>query len=163
MRLLKQITDDAVEATADDPDGGLEAEEVYRLLDVSGTLNEHLINPQNRAGGVTYVRPRETPLTGEEEVHGKWLSLTYCGHDPFALLEDYNDRDSLESFLVSDSGILNPFITFLIAFIDYKVVPYTISYRNRDGAIVQFNKRNQYDGTDSPKEKYPERQLEWLH
>ena len=162
MPLLKQIAEDAVEATAYDPDGGLEAKEIYHLLDVRGTLNEHLMNPLNRVGEVTYVRPRETPLTGEEEVYGQWLSLIYCGHDPFVILRDHADRDSLESFLLSGSGIVNPFITFVIAFIDFNVAPYAINYRNSDGTVVQFNKLNQMDGTDSPNEEYPDRQLEWL-
>ena len=143
IHTLRELTEQAAVATADDPDGGLELDEIYRLLDVCGTQNEHIANPLNRDPDVYYFRPREKMLTGEEAINGRFLSLIYCGHDPYVLLCDHKDLQSLETSILSDSGIINPFITFLIAFVDFRVMPYRIMYRCRDGSVVQFNKQNQ--------------------
>ena len=110
-----------------------------------------------------YFHPRKKTLTGEETINGRFLSLIYCGHDPFALLCDHEDLQSLEMSILSDGGIVNPFITFLIAFIDFQIIPYRIMYQDRSGLRVRFNKQNQYDGSDSVRERYKDRTIEWQH
>ncbi|NJM74568.1 MAG: hypothetical protein HC852_00960 [Acaryochloridaceae cyanobacterium RU_4_10] len=161
MCTLSQIAEQAVAATADDPDGGLKIDELYRLLDVSGTQNKHIANRLNRDPNVYYFRPRESPLTGDEPIYGQFLSLAYGSHDPYALLQDYDNLALLEASILSDGGFVNPFTTFLIAFIDFRAVSYEITYRSRNNPVVLFNKQNQYDGSDSVREEYKERQLQW--
>lgn len=162
--LLREIAEQAAEAASSDPDFSLQPHKIYRLLDVSKRRpqrNEHLVNPLNRDPNVYYFRPRAEPLSGDEPVYGQFLLLRYCSHDPFVILEDHDELGSLESALLSDGGILNPFITFQFAFIDFRLAPYRITYRDKDGTVTPFNKQDQYDGKLSFGEKYRERKLEW--
>ena len=164
MHVIRDIAEQAVAATSTDHDGGLSLHEIYRLLDVSKRRpqrNAHLANPLNRDPNVFYFRPRLEPLSGDEPVYGQFLSLGYCAHDPFMIVEDHDDLASLESSILSGGGILNPFTTFELAFIDFRVAPYRITYRDRDGLVKVFNKRDQYDGKVSLREEYRERKLEW--
>jgi regulator of RNase E activity RraA len=124
--------------------------------------NEHLANPLNRDPNVYYFRPRLKPLTGDEPVLGQFLSLKYCGHDPFVVLEDYDNIASLESSILSACGILNPFKTYELAFVDFRVAPYRITYCDRNGLVKVFDKQDQYVAKASSREEYPERKLEWI-
>jgi len=162
MQTLRNIVNQAVAATATDSEGGLEANELYMLLDARGDANPHLVNQLNRDPQVYYFRPRQHPLTGDEMVNGRFLSLHYCGHDPFALLLDHQDLESLESSILSGAGILNPFTTYLIAFIDYRVAPFRIMYRGSDGNVVHFEKQDQYAGADPWGKQYIDSRVEWL-
>lgn len=158
---LLEIAEEAVVATANDPLGGLDFDDIYGLLDVGGTQNEHLANPLNRDPTVYHHRPRAMPLVGDEQINGRYLSLTYCGHYPLVHLCDHEDLHSLERSILSDSGILNPFVTYLIAFIDFRNVPYRVVYRGGDGSLIPFTKLTQYDASYRSREQYIDRQLEW--
>ena len=165
MHVLREIAAQAVSATSGDGEVGLTLPEIYRLLDVSqriGHRNLHLANPLNRDRNVFYFRPREKPFTGDEAVDGQFLVLTYCAHDPFITLEDHDSLASLETSILSDGGIINPLISCKFAFKDFRLVPYQISYcRRGDGAVVIFNKQDQYEGNVSIREEYNQRRIEW--
>jgi len=165
MHVVRDIAAQAVTATSTDPDGGLSLDEIYSLLDVSKRgpqRNEHLANPLNRDPNVFYFRPRLEPLSGNEPVYGQFLSLSYYSHDPFLVLENHDDLASLESSILAGAGILNPFTTFELAFIGFRMAPYRITYRDGQGLFQIFQKRDQYDGKVSAREKYRERKLEWI-
>ncbi len=161
MHLLREIATQAVIATADDPYGGFSTDLIYRLLDVVGTANLHLKNPLNTYKEVCYFRPREIALTGEEPVFGRFLVLDYCEHNKSVLLFDFSDIKALESQLLAGSGLLNPFTTFAIAFVEFVLSPFQITFRRGDGKTSIFDKQNQ-DEYIQRRETYENRTLKWL-
>jgi hypothetical protein len=155
-----EVAEAAVAACRDDPEGNdLEVAKVLALLDVSGSQNLHLANPLNhpRQG---YWRPRQVALSGKEPVHGSYLALCYCAHDPFVVLHDYTDIVALEKFLASNSGPVNPFITYCVAFIEGRVERYRIAHKAVDGAGY-FEKQLQNTHGPQPAERAIERWVEW--
>jgi hypothetical protein len=163
MLTLHQLAARTIEAISDDPrDIYFSFDMVFDLLDVEGSRNEHLANPLNHPRS-DYFRRRERPHRGDEIVNGEFLSLRYCGYDPFVLLRDHDDLASLEQLIVSSSGPLNPFITFLVAFISGKVVRYQITYRSADGRVLRFDPCNRPSETGRfLDDLYPNRAIEWL-
>jgi hypothetical protein len=161
MLTLLALAKEAVEATQDDPEGSaLTVEEIFRLLDVRGTQNAHLENPLNHLQS-GYIKPRGEPCLGDEPVYGKFLALVYCAHDPFVRLDDHEDIDSLNESLASVGGVVNPFITYCVAFIDGKVVPYRIAYRRDDGSVGWFDKHLQNTVGPQEAERAKDRWVAW--
>ncbi len=158
---VRKLAEDAVAATQNDPEGSpLTLTDVLRLLDSDGNRNRHLRNPLNhpRDG---YIKPRAVPLTGDEPVHGDFLALTYCAHDPFVRLDDHESLEQLEKFLASDSGTINFYITCSIAFIRGSVVPYRIGYELDDKTVGVFDKHLQDTRGAQPAEKAAKRWIIW--
>jgi hypothetical protein len=164
MLPLRQLAQQAVAATLDDPEGtAWNIIDIYRLLDVEGVRNPHLANPLNHPR-VGHIRPRKSPLCGAEPVYGDYLSLTYCAHDPFVRLEDHDDLASLESALLSPSGIVNPYITYCVAFVAGKVAPFKVMYRGPDGVtrpLDKYQQHKQFNWNQSENEQYPDRRVVW--
>jgi hypothetical protein len=161
MFLIRDLAVQAIEATSDDPEGNLLGfGPIYKLLDTDGSRNPHLANPLNHPLRC-HFRARENPLRGGENVNGEFLSLTYCNHDPFVRLIDHDDLASLEATILGPGGLLNPFITYLVAFISGKVAKYRITYVGPDGTILPFDKYSQWRDYQSGK-KYPNAAIEWL-
>ena len=158
---LIYIAEQAVEFTADDPDGGLELEEILRLLDTEGSENEHLANPLNRDPDVYYFRPRDKALTGAESVHGDLLILNYCGHDPAMILFDYLSISDLESAILGGGGILNMFTTYQLAFRDGRIAPYDVFYDSHSGERVRFSKQDQYQQNAATNTVYLNPEIRW--
>jgi hypothetical protein len=163
MLTVLELATAAVAATQDDPEGAiLTVPLVLCLLDVHGTRNAHLANPLNHPPlGRGYFKPREVRLSGAETVHGAFLALSYCGHDPLVHLFDFNDIKSLEQMLASDSGIVNFYINYSVAFIDGKVARYQIAYRGDDGSIGLFDKHLQNTHGPHPAERTRNRWVIW--
>jgi hypothetical protein len=166
MRTLRDIAAQAVDSTRDDPEGNLlSALEIFRLLDVRGTRNAHLANPLNLPPWNGYIRPRAVPLTGDEEVNGDFLALTYCHHDPFVRLDDFASRIELESGLLGRGGFLHPMINYLVAFIEGNVAHFRITYCGLDGSIKLFDKYQQpreFLWEASMESQYPEARVQWF-
>jgi len=164
MLPLRQLAQQAVAATLDDPEGSAwTIIDIYRLLDVEGKRNRHLANPLNHPR-VGFIRARQSPLSGAEPVYGDYLSLTYCAHDPFVRLDDHDDLASLESALLSPSGIVNPYITYCIAFVTGKVAPFKVLYRGPDGvmrSLDKYQQHKQFKWNQSENEQYPDRRIVW--
>jgi hypothetical protein len=161
MLTVIALATEAVSATQDDPEGSsLTIDEILRLLDVKGKRNPHLENPLNHPQR-GYLRPRQRPLAGDEPVSGEFLSLTYCGHDPFVRLEDHDNLESLERHLASNSGIVNFYITYCIAFIHGAVAGYRIAYSADDGSIASFDKHLQNTNGPQPAERALKRWVVW--
>jgi hypothetical protein len=162
MLSVLDLANAAVAADKDDPEGGeLTVPKVLRLLDLrTDSLNAHLANPLNhpRRGA---IRPRETALSGAEPVYGPLLTLTYCAHDPFFLLDEHAEIQAFERHLASTSGLVNPFITHCIALIDEKIEPYRIAYTAADGSCGYFDKYLQNTQGGQPAEKALERWIVW--
>jgi hypothetical protein len=151
----------AVAETVNDPEGSaLTVAAVLGLLDVHGSRNTHLENPLNhpRRG---YLRPREIPLSGAEPVHGDFLALKFCSHDPHLQLLDFDDITSLEQMLASHYGIVNFFITYCIAFIDGEVARYRIAYCSDDGSSGWFDKHLQNTHGPHAAERATNRWVVW--
>jgi hypothetical protein len=156
-----EVAKAAVEATQDDPEGSaLTVNEILHLLDIRGTRNPHLENPLNHPQQ-GYIRPRQAPLTGDEPVFGEFLSLTYCGHDPFFRIEDHENRESLELHLACGSGVVNFYITYCLAFIDGKVARYRVAYSEDDGSVAWFDKDLQNTKGAQPAERALKRWIVW--
>jgi hypothetical protein len=163
MQTVLELAKAAVAATQDDPEGSmLTVAAVLCLLDVHGTRNAHLANPLNHPplsrGG---FKPREVRLSGAEPVHGAFLALNYCCHDPFVQLIDFDDIKSLEQMLASGSGIVNFYINYSVAFIDGKVARYQIAYRSDNGSIGLFDKHLQNTQGPHPAERANNRWVVW--
>ena len=161
MLTVLELAKAAVAETQDDPEGSvLTIAAALRLLDVEGTRNAHLQNPLNhpRRG---YVRPREIPLSGAEPVYGAFLAFKFCAHDPTLQLIDFDDINSLEQMLASDSGIVNFYITYCIALIDGKVARYQVAYHGDDGSTGRFDKHFQNTQGQHPAERADDRWVVW--
>jgi hypothetical protein len=163
MLTVLELANAAVAATQDDPEGSmLTVPAVLCLLDVHGTRNAHLANPLNHPPlGRGCFKPREVRLSGAEPIHGAFLTLSYCCHDPFVQLIDFDDIKSLEQMLASGSGIVNFYINYAVAFIDGKVARYQIAYRGDDGSIGLFDKHLQNTQGPQPAERANNRWVVW--
>jgi hypothetical protein len=158
MYPLRDLINQALAASLADPEGPAADFGTYcRLLDVSGERNLHLANPLNPKDSWP-VRPRAQSLSGDEPVHGGFLSLSYSAHDDCVLLEDHDDRSALEEFILGGAGILNPFTTYVFAFVDGNLAPYTITYRSMQNGMLLRLDINERD----PEEPYLGKRLEWL-
>jgi hypothetical protein len=161
MLTVLELAKAAVAETRDDPEeNAWTVAWVLGLLDVYGTRNTHLENPLNHPQR-GYLRPREIPLSGTEPVHGSFLALKYCGHDPHVQLFDFDDIKSLERMLASNYGIVNFYITYCIAFIDGKVARYRVAYREDDGSTGWFDKHVQNTRGPHPAERAIDRWVVW--
>jgi hypothetical protein len=162
MLSVLDLANAAVAETRDDPEGSdLTVPKILRLLDVrTGSLNAHLANPLNHPQRGS-IKPRETALSGAEVVYAPLLTLTYCAHDPFVLLDEHDSIQALEEYLASESGLVNPFITYCIALLDEKVEPYRIAYKATDGSCGYFEKYLQNTQGRQPAEKALERWIVW--
>ena len=158
---INQIAEQAMAYTADDPDGGLEREEILKLLDTKGTENEHLANPLNRDPEVFYERPRETAFTGDEAVHGDYLLLDFCGHNPSMVLFDFPSLQDLEAAILGGGGITNIFTTYQLAFRSGRLTPYDIFFQSSSGDRAKFNKRDQSQEDASAQTAYPNAEICW--
>jgi hypothetical protein len=165
MFRLHDLAVQAIESTSDDPEGNLLGfGPIYKLLDTEGSRNPHLGNPLNHPQS-GFFRKREHPLSGDEIVNGEFLSLIYCNHDPFVRLVDHDDLASLEAKILGPGGLLNPYINYIVAFISGKVAKYRITYVGPDGAVLPFDKYNQYRliKWEKPLDaQYPNAAIEWL-
>ena len=160
MKTVLELAQQAVNATQDNLDGAaLTILDVLELLDVRGGRNIHLKNPLNQAG--RGFRAREQALLGAEPVNGEYLALTYCAHDPFIFLDDYDDVQSLEQALASNAGIVNRFITYRIAFINGTVAAYDIAYVGEDGSTTTFDKHFQITQGQHAAERASQRWVLW--
>lgn len=139
--LLRDIVRQAVEFTREHRFWGIREEEILQLLDTFDEGNGHLANPLNRDPNIHYFRPRETLLTGEEEVNGKYLTLDYCGHDPRLLLKAFDSIEELERSILSDAGILNSWTTYVFAFIDGQLRDYEVVATLDDGSTYTCDNR----------------------
>ncbi len=137
----------------------MSVKEIFWLLDTDGNRNTHLKNSLNHESW--HSNPRGVPLKGIEPVHGDFLVLVYCAHDPSVRLDDYDDLDAMESALASDSGIVNFLITYAVAFIHGQVRPYTVAYSTTDGRIERFDKIAQTVHGPQPAEQAKHRWIIW--
>ena len=146
MPQLSDIVDGVLAADGTSADGGAFHRFVYQNLDVRrlqlrAGANAHIVNPLNdEIGG---FRARETPLTGSEEIFGEYLTLHLGTHDDMVLLLDHESLADLESLILGDSGVFNPFVSWIYAIISGKVRKYTTTFR-RNGRSVLFNKDAQF-------------------
>ena len=72
---------------------------IYKNLDVRSVnqtpkANAHLKNPLNDEIG--YFRSRQSPLTGDEQVEGKYLTIHLSTHDDMVLLLSHDSLLNLD-------------------------------------------------------------------
>ena len=158
---LRELVSQAVNATASDVDGGLEPQEIYSLLDSDGPANAALRNPENAAALRPGFHPRPVPFSGDERVEGEFLTLDFCGHDPSCVLRYHTSLSEIEDFVLSQSGILNPFTTYMLAFVKGVCRKYTVTYEGDGGARLAFDKLSQVEDPHAFGKVYPNASLEW--
>ena len=141
---------------------GVREKEILRILDAAGKRNRHLVNPMNRDREVPYFRPRQTPLTGDELVYGKYLTMHYCGHDVSSLLFDFDCIEELEKDLLSGAGILNCWTTYVFAFIDGQLRDYEVAVTFEDGSTFTYdNHKGQNAGVPGSLPVVTRAELRW--
>ena len=134
---------------------------IYKSLEFRGKRNKYLLNPLNQEKGIRYLRQREIPLTGEEEIDGEYLLFTEMSHDELTFLEDFDSLSELESEIVSDCGIINPFTTYSAGFVNGKVKDYEISFfDNTLEKRVIFVKEVE-DRKNQSSEHFADRRIRW--
>jgi hypothetical protein len=144
--VLRELIRQAVDFTKDHRNWGLREREALQLLDAVGERNEHLANPLNKSREVPYFRPRQTPLTGEEPVYGKYLTMDYCGHEPSLSLKTFDTKEELERDILSEAGIINAWTTYVFAFIDGKLRDYEVVVTYTDGSTDSCDNNKEQDG-----------------
>lgn len=160
---VRNILEQAVAVTSDDKNVGLDFNECLTLLDATGPHNAHLRNPLNRDPSVFYWRKREKLLSGNEQVFGRYLTLDYSGHDPSLILFAHDDLAVMTKEIIGPSGLPNPFCTYLIAFIDFKVARFRVNFIDRDGIHRVFRKEDQYEENWVDPGENADWRLEWLN
>jgi hypothetical protein len=133
-KLLRDIVRQAVEFTREHRFWGIREDKLLQLLDTWGEGNSHLANPLNRDPSIPYFRPREMLLTGEEVVNGKYMTLVYCGHDLSLYLIAFDSIEEMERSILSGSGILNSWTTYVFAFVDGQLKDYEVVATLDDGS-----------------------------
>lgn len=78
----------------------------------------------------SHIVPRTIPLTGDEDIEGKYSLFSYIGHLPEIVLITFNSLTDLEQAIIGNGGILNGFTTIQIAFVNGSVKPYRIECVN---------------------------------
>jgi hypothetical protein len=105
-------------------------EQIYACLDVRGeSYNNHLANPLNR-NSRWHCDTRPVALTGDEDVHGRFHTFDCNDHDPYLFLTSHASLEEMADFILSSRGILNSYLTFMLAFVHFAFVPYAIYYRS---------------------------------
>ncbi len=143
---------------------GIDEKKALAILDVSGKRNEHLANPLNRDPNIPYFRRRSTPLSGKEQVYGRFLILDYCGHEVSLILKDFDDIRALEEDVLSGAGILNDFTTYMFAFIQGRLQDYQVAATGSDGATYVIDNNKQQEVTATPWEsdvKWVNARIHW--
>lgn len=159
MNTVADLAQQVDEVTADFSDYSLQTFDVYDMLHAHGPANSHLRshsgNPNPQSGN------RERPLSGNEVVSGSYLSIDYIAHRPTLTLCEYATLEQLEQALLGDSGICNHFTTFMIPFVQFRYVPYTITFHDSSGNLREFDKRRQFDRLEQIGFPYLNRQIIW--
>lgn len=78
----------------------------------------------------SHIVPRTIPLTGNENIEGKYLLFSDIGHLPEILLITFDSLTDLEQVIIGGGGILNPFTSIQIAILNGSVKPYRIECVN---------------------------------
>ena len=141
---------------------------VYRNLDVrrgqqSPTANAHLVNPLNdNIGG---FNARNVPLTGAEKIDGNYLTLQFGTHDDDVYLLSHASLNALETHLSGDSGVFNPFVSWIYAIVNGRVRKYIATFQQGDQSIV-FSKDAQFATAYGNKgacdmKPFVNRQIQW--
>jgi hypothetical protein len=123
MLLLRDI------AAAADATDWMSLESFRTLTHIRGRRNAHLAEPDGYDSRTGNYHQRRTPLPLDVEVHGDFVTLAYCGHGPWAILEDHDSLAELERSILGGAGILNGFTEFVLAFVNGNLR----SYEVRDG------------------------------
>jgi hypothetical protein len=119
----------AAEAT-----GWMSPDDFRSLTHIRGRRNGFLADPQGHDPRNGRYLERRSPMPLDAEVSGDFLTLDYCGHGPWAILEDHDSLEALERAILSGAGVLNTFTTFMLAFINGRLRQYEV--RDRHGHLL---------------------------
>ena len=107
--------------------GYLDVDHILKTVDIIGKDNEHLANPLNKDPQFgEYFLDRKVPLTGNELVIGDYWLFAYGARYETMYLVQYDSIEELENQIISDGGIINTYVTCLIAIVKGKVKRYQI-------------------------------------
>ena len=132
-------------------------------IDFASGRNYAFHNPANEGKKYGLCHPRSSLLTGCEIVTGDFLVLSYVDHDDELLLTDYDALETLEKSLLSDSGMLNVWNTWQLAFIEQKLRRFEIMFRDTiAGEFVRFDKHSESLILADECDWFADRRLAWL-
>jgi len=101
-------------------------------------------------------------LTGDEDVNGRFHSFDCNDHDPYLYLTSYESLDEMARFILSGAGILNSYLTFILAFADFVFLPYEVYYKTTSNEWLLFDKCR-IDIFEDVFENGMPVSIEWLH
>ena len=114
--------------------------QIYAVLDARGDpCNAHLANPLNCSSRF-HRHERPVALTGDEDVLGRFHTVDCNDHDPYLYLTTHESLEDMERFILSGAGILNSYLTFILAFADFVFVPYMVRYKTSCNEWLTFDK-----------------------
>jgi hypothetical protein len=116
------------------------------LTHVRGVPNAHLAEPDGYDARPNFQLQRRTPLPLDAEVRGTFLTLQYCGHGPWAFLEEHGSLAAVEAIILSGSGVLSPLHEFLLAFVDGRPRRYEV--RDESGRLLASDGMRRADWDD---------------
>lgn len=93
-------------------------EDFLSFTHIRGKSNTHLAEPDGFDNRTQRYAQRRHPLPLDGFVHGDFLTLDYCGHGPWAILESHDSIADAEKAILGGAGILNGWTDFMIAFIN---------------------------------------------
>ena len=142
----------------------LSLDNIYKVMDIDISSNKELANPLNKDPKVYYFRPRQTPLSGDEEVTGKYLVFDYCDHNQSMYLKERLSLRETEEYITAPSGMPNVYTTCIIAIIDGIVKHYEISYFDKHKGKRCILDKDEQINSDYPFDAtYDEQvQIKWL-
>ena len=129
------------------------------LTHIRGKRNAHVADPEGYNSRTGNYHQRRTPLPLDAEVHGDFLTLYYCGHGPWAILEDHESLAEVERSILSRAGILNGFTQFVLAFVDGKLRSYEV--RDRSDRLIAKDGMRVAEWNDLRAADAPECRVVW--
>lgn len=142
---------------------------IYKNLDVrrlqqKPTGNSHIANPLN--DGFGGFSSREQPLTGSESIEGEFLTLHLSTHDNMVLLLKHESLENLESEILNEGGLINPFTSNIHAIVKGQPKNYNLTFIQKGNRTI-FNKDDQFSckyGNNGATDLSPfqECKIEWI-
>jgi hypothetical protein len=133
---------------------------LLRTMDVISPSNPSLANP-SQGYPASHFRPREQPLTGEEEIRGDYFLFDYGSHDNSLFLREYESLRTLELAIIGPAGITNDFTTLMIAIVNGQLKHYEITFLAA-GQRKRFDKDQQNLSSTVLRQGYSSSQVSWL-
>ena len=136
---LRELVDQARPCFIETMDYDLSLKHVCRSVHAYGPLNHHLTMRHGRF--FHYVEPRTAPLSPDTPVFGRFLGLSWHGHDGFFRLHNYVSREEITDEVGGPAGICNGYTDCLAVLDSGQLQPYRTHYTDVKGRRRILDKR----------------------